>query len=90
MKKTIFIIKDEEQEPHEFPSFLQNLEDQEHTQILFLHRENKSLENWLQIQKLMVVGGNPENIKQDGTTLQFLSYQDFLEKIFEVDVPLVI
>ena len=90
MKRTIFIIKDEDQEPEDFPPFLQKFEDQKHIQILFLRKGNKSLAKWLQIRNLMVVGESPDNINsQDGTTFQFLSYQDFLEKIFEVDVPLV-
>lgn len=91
MKKTILIIKDEGQEPEELPSFIQKLNDQKHTQILFLHKENKSLAKWFQIPNPMVVGQWSENrVSQEGTTFQPLCYQDFLEKIFEVDVPLVV
>ena len=89
MKRTLFIIKEQGQESGELPSFIKNLAQHDQTQLVLLH--SGDMTNWAITKNLMVVGQPPEClISSEGKIIQSVSYQGMLEKIFEVDVALVI
>ena len=89
MKKTLFLIKGPGQEAEAIPSFALNLTNQEHTEIILLH--SGSIPKWSSTQNIMVVDQNiGEKESQEGKNLILLSYQNVLEKVFNVDTALVV
>ena len=85
MKKTLFIIKN--QDSVDFPSFYSKLGGNDQSFFLFLDQSSHS--NWSFIPDPMVLKDSSKSLTPTGKNKQ-VTYQDMLEKIFEVDVALVI
>lgn len=87
MRKTLFIIKSQGQNSENFPSLYSQLSGKEHSSFLFLHQSSHT--DWSFIPHPMILKDSSKNITPSEKE-KLVTYQDMLEKIFEVDVALVI
>lgn len=89
MKKTLFIIKDQGQDPEELPTFYSKLAGREEGHFLLLQPSDPA--KWSFIPGLMVLKNSSKNtFPPKETHMEQVTYQNVLEKIFEVEVALVI
>ncbi|MGD9852033.1 MAG: hypothetical protein AB7T38_12260 [Nitrospirales bacterium] len=89
MKKTLFIINDQGQESKELPTFYSKLAGREQGHFLLLHLSDPA--KWSFIPSFMVLENSSKNtFPPNETNMEQVTYQNFLEKIFEVEVALVI
>lgn len=87
MKKTLFIINHQGSE--DLPTFYSKLADREQGHFLLLQRGDPA--KWSFIPELLFLENSSQKVSPSKeTNLKPVTYQDVLEKIFEVEVALVI
>lgn len=89
MKKTLFIIKYPMTDLKEVSFLMFHMASSVHSQVLLLNPAQIS--EWASIPNLMVVGQtSDDSFSSMGKTFNQVTYQGILEKIFDVDMALVI
>ena len=89
MKKTLFIIKHPMTDLKEVSFLMFHMASSVHSQVLLLNPAQIS--EWASIPNLMVVGQtSDDSFSSMGKTFNQVTYQGILEKIFDVDMALVI
>lgn len=87
MKKTLVIIKN--QKSVSLTPFIKDLVSQDNSQILFL--DEKSVpQNWEVLNFLVLDSQGNNQLSSKEHKFEKISFQGFLEKLFEVDLALVV